>query len=889
MLWIPSILLIHLIVTSINCLKIKLPHINYLLKDSIITDVKLRLIREVMKSIKSVQNIEDLTDDCYWCLDRSFFALDKDVHTKNEELLANYYYTKVLLDSSTNLNDLSSFPNCFNEEHEFDFSEEEIKPENPLYVTIFIDYRKNHLENFRNNLQTTSILVGICFVDGCNYNDIRLLTEEVLELLNLTKSNNTLEIFLLKEENYEPNKTDLFLKLIPINIIFLHIFIVIFHNALALLFNHLKKICCNKRKNKKIIIKIGENNEEEINNSKKSLISNNSLINQNQSVYNYLNALFNVENNFEFLFNSNTNEEIINNDSGLSYMNGIKGISIVTLIFGFMFLDLFNSPITKKSLDNFYLIMRNPLFFLFYFGIKYSPKLLLCSSGFSLVFKFMCYLDDKIQTEKELISEQVKEEQFKLNNNSDKNSLNSKKSDDKNEDSDSNDNIKNALIKRKNMSIPFKYYFLFFANQINKYFLYILIVFFILYSLYDFSVFFIGIGPLWNFFKNKMIDTSTETESLIPALFCLQGNFYFKYDIDSLFTYYFLIYQEVMFFIISSIIIFIGYRFNLRIDRFILVIIFILFIFRIFYYYLSDNLNVRDYFDLTNYAGFYHSPIYNYLYYCIGIYFGLLNYVIQKGYSYIDCEKQKKMYLIGFSKLLNILRKKSKYLFYVLGNIFLVLILFFSFSQSLLLYYVRSIKGLDDDNIEEYSNILKAYHDDVLTSIIMLLDTDIVILLVNLMTLFFYLKGEGMVNDFLNLNFFAIFNKIYFSFLLTINPIIFYVFYMTESSINFSMQNCYLYSFACGILIFIFSVFLYAIFELPYKKVIKLFLKKFQIKVGEKRLDFIEKQILVFKKDENNEEPEQQKSDSDDEGNKSLFSEDDNLNEKDKNDSDSED
>ena len=112
---------------------------------------------------------------------------------------------------------------------------------------------------------------------------------------------------------------------------------------------------------------------------------------------------------------------------------------------------------------------------------------------------------------------------------------------------------------------------------------------------------------------------------------------------------------------------------------------------------------------------------------------------------------------------------------------------------------------------------------------------------------------------------------------------------MTESSINFSMQNCYLYSFACGILIFIFSVFLYAIFELPYKKVIKLFLKKYHIKVGEKRLDFIEKQVLVFKKDENNEEPEQQKSDSNDEENKSLFSGDDNLSEKDKDESGSED
>ena len=131
-------------------------------------------------------------------------------------------------------------------------------------------------------MQATSLLIGICFIDGCNDNDIRLLAEEILDLMNITKSNNTLEIFLLRENNYQPNLTELFLKLIPIIIIFLHIFIVIFHNVLTILFNYLKKKCCNKRKNKQIKINIGENNEIDNNNSKKSLISNSSLINQNQ-------------------------------------------------------------------------------------------------------------------------------------------------------------------------------------------------------------------------------------------------------------------------------------------------------------------------------------------------------------------------------------------------------------------------------------------------------------------------------------------------------------------------------------------------------------------------------------------------------------------------------
>ena len=68
---------------------------------------------------------------------------------------------------------------------------------------------------------------------------------------------------------------------------------------------------------------------------------------------NIFNALFDVENNFDFLFTSRSGNELNKNDSGLSYMNGIKAISMLTMIFGFMFLDLYNSPITKKSLDNY--------------------------------------------------------------------------------------------------------------------------------------------------------------------------------------------------------------------------------------------------------------------------------------------------------------------------------------------------------------------------------------------------------------------------------------------------------------------------------------------------------------------------------------------------------
>ena len=152
--------------------------------------------------------------------------------------------------------------------------------------------------------------------------------------------------------------------------------------------------------------------------------------------------------------------------------------------------------------------------------------------------------------------------------------------------------------------------------------------------------------------------------------------------------------------------------------------------------------------------------------------------------------------------------------------------------------------------------------------------------LVNFMTLFFYLTGASLINDFLNLQFFKIFNKIHFSFLLLMNPVIFYVFYMTESRINFSMQNCYLYSFACGFLILILTTLLYGLFELPYKRVVKLILTKYDIKLEEKRLDNLEKKILLYKKEEENNDDsnvQENENESMDTDNKNLFNEDENL------------
>ena len=118
----------------------------------------------------------------------------------------------------------------------------------------------------------------------------------------------------------------------------------------------------------------------------------------------------------------------------------------------------------------------------------------------------------------------------------------------------------------------------------------------------------------------------------------------------------------------------------------------------------------------------------------------------------------------------------------------------------------------------------------------MYFDTDIVVLLVNLMGLFLYLQGDNGINNFLNLPFWMIFNKIYFSFILFVNPVILFVFYNSETKVSFDLANCYLYSFACGILVFSIAIIAYLLLELPFKKVGKLLFRESEVMVSTQRL-----------------------------------------------------
>ena len=151
------------------------------------------------------------------------------------------------------------------------------------------------------------------------------------------------------------------LKLIPFIFISFHLIFVIFNKLPLYLFNFFLCIfCCKYRKEeKKGNIKIkrilskdkGQLVPKDANNSLNNIST--SSINSNIDKIELINLLYNIDKNFEALMEYNKQNEYFN-DIGLTYINGIKGISMIFFLFGNVYIVLYNSPVLEINSNILY-------------------------------------------------------------------------------------------------------------------------------------------------------------------------------------------------------------------------------------------------------------------------------------------------------------------------------------------------------------------------------------------------------------------------------------------------------------------------------------------------------------------------------------------------------
>ena len=834
------------------------------------------------KELEIIINNSNITAECRDTLNETL--LQKGVNDEYH-YVSNYHLIKLLQDSSKHKNDLGTYDQCLFRRYKRTETDDR-EYHNSTYVVFILDKSNltdpdtNQITYYKNDSYFDDVFYirAFClpqaiqkidtnrFYKKCSDEDYKqfiiTINEDLGDSLGMRKVSELRAFSLDNFVSYDTNeKFIMFLKSIPVILCFIQVFIIIFRELII----HIITKFYEKRQYSKLkdinedIKSINKNNknyddddndndndnDNEDDNSNKSLKKNKKIKLPNWvKVYN---KCFNFSLNFQELFNFSLNSTDINNDSGLTYIRGLRASSLFLLIVGLTFQVFMNSISKIFSRTLFYEFLKNIFYSLFFIGLRYSPRIILSCSGYTLTYKFLCYI---------------------------------------------------------NKNFSFYYVIKFILYQIHKYIILISFFLFERYTLYDFNLFFFKKKtPTWKYFDLYIL-SRPEGANYILSFFTLSSVFSIdvgttRYD-QTLIDYFWLPYNEISFFIIGVAIISIGYKFKLRIDYFILILILILPISKIVYSYLKKTSEGEIYYAtlyyfLFDYGKFMINPLFNLPYYLMGMYFGLINYSVQKGIIslYISelfkkkissknitkeeemdlkniskrteeededeediddnninfntdkrsnkseeknyrIEIQQMPFLIAGVKISNWLRKnKARLLSLIMALIILIFISIHFIALYLTIgkiYDDQISNNKDEEEISDKMQRVVDLNEELLKltnyiankyiNVIYRIDIEIVVFLSQSLLFIFYFKGQNFINDFFCHVFWAMLNKSYFSYILFANPMILFIFYQSETKILLNLYNLILYSLISSSLIFLTASFSYIFFELPYKKLI---------------------------------------------------------------------
>ena len=723
------------------------------------------------------------------------------------------YYKKLALDSSKSLNDISTYDECMNNRHKI-----QNNTSNFSYVLIYIDKRFTKKLNLS---YEHTYLLAMCMVNNinCKKDDYKKLFlffyNKYLE--NLTQEDR-ISIFFLDKT------TDIFkynfisFEQIPFYIISVYIIFYFFKKFIFKFFKIFFCCCLTKDKEKKNDIKEKKNKEKKVKCLK--IIQN----------------IFSFSKNFE-IFLSKETEDNIYNDDGINYIKGIKGISMLLYLFGVLYFNLYNSPLTQKTKESFTKSLKSPLSFLFFFGLKYSPRILLSCSGFNLFYKFICYLDEQC----------------------DENNKTEKK--DKVENKDSDDIISCKML------------FSFILHQLYKYVYFILITSFFIFSFFTLYVFIFKENPMWEIFyclflkdekkKNLKYDFILFILGLKPIFLLYEDS------MEYILNYFWLIQCEIIFFLLTTFILFFIHKYQFNLNRiFIIILLIIELLIKILLVFFSEFLYTKELYPSfiysnINYGFTFKSSLLNYPYFLIGVIFSALNYSIQKSLNYDKCHRQQKLYLASSIKLMKLIKKLNKNYHYLFRIICIIIILLFGFSQSIFFFIIIDIRDI--------KSTITSFFNDLFFKIIMLFDTECVVISIHLLSLFFSISEEKYIISFLTHKLWIFLDKIYFSYILLINPFILYMIYREESKITFTIENSLFYSLSYIFLLLLLVIFCYVLFELPFRRITKYLFKIQKNKKNYNMLNILEQEYndkntqIIFDESKFQNEENENEEDNEDE------------------------
>ena len=829
---------------------------NLVKEESFRTFVAGDLIQRLEKYILEEQNSTSisLSDNCYFLFNYTFFSN----FSENIQNFRFFYIKKLFIESSKNKNDFLTYENCLSSS--FDSNYGDVYGIKPIFLVgeVNDDYNRAKLKDSIIS-QKYNFLISMCVPYGeykntkeplCSLEDYNSLLK-LFNDISFNMNSSSVNSFFLDKDKVKLNNMDYLYFSISIIIILFPVLIYIFLKIY-------EKTVLQNHKKSEITYQLNIDNEEEnyrINDSKESIIpkeESNTNISTPQW-YDLLSEYFDIIGNGSELFNYSLIQSIYYNLNGITYIKGVLGISIFLNILGHTFFILLNLPTKILGSYQFYNTLKNPLYFILFIGLRYSPRVIFSCSGYTLVYKFMCFLEQE----------------------------------------------------------PGNYFLKFLIQQSHKYILLILISLFMRYSIYYMGIVFHGErNPMFELFKNRM---ANKNKNYFSNLFTLLFYNLFGKEFEkeqSEIQYLYLPINEVFLFIFGISLISLGYKYKLRFDLIIITIIILIYIAKllIFFLYMYDNkLYSTLYFYLFGYGALILNPLFNLPSFLIGMFFGLVNYIIQRGinithkaadYSKIELqdlssedkinEAKKEKKIMHFENIIsknptmkriltyNFMKKaslntspsfgnsfrntyeeeleknqtkdtfnskyeimdkikemsflnsvidftnfhkrnQSRFYFKIIFFLFLIIIGLFISIQYIYVLNLNFSSGEKISDVLSLETIIPNYFLNVIYTI----DIDLVVIMVHWIFFYLYFK-ESQINDFLDHIFWSFFIKSYFSYSLVLSPVILYIFYQSETVIAITFDNIILYSFISIFFVFIFIIIFYSFYEYPLRKIFKI-------------------------------------------------------------------
>ena len=813
-----------------------------------------KILRDDVES-RNVSN-SNISKSCLNLINRLLLGhIDEKNFTNISYIISDYHIIKLLDDSSKNRNNLGTYDQCMYKSYKFldklNKTDSRYSLNNETYSTyIVLSLDRNYDANAKIlELDFDFVLEGYCFPQGyiideenennseyCYADDYKnIITYYNDQYNNFLRLDNTrINVFTLRQNPSESESTSTFWKIIhSLSLIYFGIQAILY--PIFLIIKLIKKL---RKNNKNKIINENKDNdlliEERISDARdKPLVDLDEEDNDNTDIKTkeFFECFNPIENGKE-LFNFSKNSTKYNNDSGLNYIRGLIGISILFVLVGFTFIVIYNSP-TKVSapgqLDNFF--DEDWLFnILIIIGIRYSPRIIISCSGYLLAFKYVSFLDKNFIKNTEPI-------------------------------------LKSSLK--------------FISYQIHKYFLLIMVLFAERYSIYHLYNIFKSESPMFSYFNKYILQKPNISRFLLS--FTLIGSFIHYEDEQCrngqhLLLYFWLPFNEIIFFLLGILLISFGFKYKWRIDIIILILTPIIYIAKIVYSYLIENIYQDDKYPLKKwYSSLYYvffnygrdmiNPLFNLPYYLIGMFFGLVNYTIQKGINniykdnqeksspneeieglltkkdeesvddssegnltndnsadiilkkgQIYCEEIEKMHFLLIPLKFVLWNRKKALLKRHLVKIIIAIISLILISLLVSIYLIKLLFYGDDD---DYNGAFK----DPFFNAIYRIDIELVVFFIHWFLLVIMINSANFMLDIFNHIIWIILSRPYFSFILIVNSLLLFIFYHEETLIEINSVSILMYSLIGGGLTFFFMSIFYIFFELPLKRMIRVFYK----------------------------------------------------------------